>query len=118
MFFPDCVNISGLPSGWSWLKTHNNLFIFDWDNTLFPTTFLTKEEIIDNNLPEKYIEIFSILEKSIIKIFNLAIDKGDVYIKIRVELLATYGNHTVFIMSFHYAERPFTVSDFPYFKKG
>ncbi len=45
-------------------------------------------------------------------------DKGDVYIKIRVELLATYGNHTVFIMSFHYAERPFTVSDFPYFKKG
>ena len=61
-------------------KTHNNLFIFDWDNTLFPTTFLTKEEIIDNNLPEEYIEIFSILEKSIIKIFNLAIDKGDVYI--------------------------------------
>ena len=61
-------------------KTHNNLFIFDWDNTLFPTTFLAKEEIIDNNLPEEYIEIFSILEKSIIKIFNLAIDKGDVYI--------------------------------------
>ena len=61
-------------------KTHNNLFIFDWDNTLFPTTFLTKEEIIDNILPEEYIEIFSILEKSIIKIFNLAINKGDVYI--------------------------------------
>ena len=61
-------------------KTHNSLFIFDWDNTLFPTTFLTKEEIIDSNLPEEYIEIFSMLEKSIIKIINLAINKGDVYI--------------------------------------
>lgn len=45
-------------------------------------------------------------------------DKGYVYIKIRVELLAAHGNHTVFIMSFHYAEKPFTVSDFPYLKKG
>ena len=28
--------------------------------------------------------------------------KGDVYIKIRVELLSAYGGHTAFIMSFHY----------------
>ena len=61
-------------------KTHNNLFIFDWDNTLFPTSFLTKEELIDVDLPEEYKDIFSILEKAIINIFNLAIDKGDVYI--------------------------------------
>lgn len=45
-------------------------------------------------------------------------DKGDVYIKIRVELLAKFGNHTVFIMSFHYAEKPFNESEFPYLKKG
>lgn len=29
--------------------------------------------------------------------------KGDVYIKVRVELLSEYGNHTTFVMSFHYA---------------
>ncbi|MBR2549695.1 MAG: hypothetical protein IKE92_06740 [Clostridiales bacterium] len=40
--------------------------------------------------------------------------KGDVYIKIRVELLKDFGNHTVFIMSFHYAEKPFTQDMFPY----
>lgn len=44
--------------------------------------------------------------------------KGDVYIKIRVELLAEYGGHTTFVMSFHYAETPFTDEMFPYRKKG
>ena len=33
---------------------------------------------------------------------------SDVYIKLRVELLTEFGNHTVFVMSFHYAEKPFT----------
>ena len=40
--------------------------------------------------------------------------KGDVYIKIRVELLSEYGAHTTFVMSFHYAETPFTPEIFPY----
>jgi len=40
--------------------------------------------------------------------------KGDVYIKIRVELLGEAGNHSVFIMSFHYAVRRFLPEDFPY----
>lgn len=39
---------------------------------------------------------------------------GDVYIKIRVELLSAHGNHTVFVMSFHYASVPFTKEMFPY----
>ena len=39
---------------------------------------------------------------------------NDVYIKIRVELLSEYGNHTTFVMSFHYAEIPFTPEMFPY----
>lgn len=38
----------------------------------------------------------------------------DVYIKIRVELLAAYGRHTTFIMSFHFATRAFTPEMFPY----
>ena len=43
--------------------------------------------------------------------------KGDVYIKIRVELLSAFGDHTTFVMSFHYAENPFTPEMFPYRKK-
>ena len=62
-------------------KTHNNLFIFDWDNTLLPTNFMSQEEIIDDEyLPEKYEEIFSILEKAIINVIKFCINKGDVYI--------------------------------------
>ena len=40
----------------------------------------------------------------------------DVYIKIRVELLGIYGNTTTFVMSFHFAEKPFTPEIFPYRK--
>ena len=43
--------------------------------------------------------------------------KGDVYIKIRVELLSDYGNHSVFVMSFHYAEKQFVPEMFPYRKE-
>jgi hypothetical protein len=42
--------------------------------------------------------------------------KGDVYIKIRVELLGAYGNTTTFVMSFHFAEKAFTPEMFPYRK--
>lgn len=38
----------------------------------------------------------------------------DVYIKIRVELLGLDGNTTTFVMSFHFAEKPFTIDMFPY----
>lgn len=38
----------------------------------------------------------------------------DVYIKIRVELLGLDGNTTTFMMSFHFAEKPFTIDMFPY----
>lgn len=41
----------------------------------------------------------------------------DVYIKIRVEVLGQYGNATTFVMSFHFAEKPFTPEIFPYKKK-
>lgn len=45
------------------------------------------------------------------KVYN---GTDDVYIKIRVELLADNGNHTVFVMSFHYATISFTPNVFPY----
>ena len=41
----------------------------------------------------------------------------DVYIKIRVELLGLYGNTTTFVMSFHFAEKPFTPEMIRYKKK-
>ncbi|MCM1039045.1 MAG: hypothetical protein NC434_06945 [Ruminococcus sp.] len=49
------------------------------------------------------------------KVYN---GTDDVYIKIRVELLSASGNHTVFVMSFHYAEKSFTPDMFPYKKQG
>lgn len=48
------------------------------------------------------------------KVYNGA---DDVYIKIRVELLGQYGNTTTFVMSFHFAQRPFTPKMFPYKKR-
>ena len=47
------------------------------------------------------------------KVYN---GKDDVYIKIRVELLGMYGNTMTFVMSFHFAEKPFTPEMFPYRK--
>lgn len=47
------------------------------------------------------------------KVYN---GKDDVYIKIRVEVLGRYGNATTFVMSFHFAERPFSPEIFPYRK--
>ena len=47
------------------------------------------------------------------KVYN---SKDNVYIKIRVELLNMYGVATTFVMSFHFAERPFTAEMFPYSK--
>lgn len=48
------------------------------------------------------------------KVYN---GHGDVYIKVRVELLSAFGNHTAFVMSFHYAEIPFSDDMFPYKKR-
>ncbi len=48
------------------------------------------------------------------KVYN---HKEDVYIKIRVELLGMYGSPATFIMSFHFAEKPFSPDMFPYKRK-
>lgn len=48
------------------------------------------------------------------KVYNC---KDEVYIKIRVELLSLNGDHITFVMSFHYAQTPFSQETFPYRKK-
>ena len=63
-------------------KTHNSLIIFDWDDTLLPTSFLTKggvfnEDIVLNENDKKKMEK---LENSALNLLNNAITKGDVYI--------------------------------------
>jgi len=63
-------------------KSHNSLIIFDWDDTLLPTTFLTKggaynENMILTDNEQKKIEK---LEKSALNLLNVALSKGDVYI--------------------------------------
>ncbi|MBO7663484.1 MAG: hypothetical protein J6U01_08930 [Clostridia bacterium] len=69
---------------------------------------------------EEYIQTVKDLrfpKKSEMREFGRVYDgKGDVYIKIRVELLSEYGNHTTFVMSYHYAETPFSPEMFPYRK--
>ena len=63
-------------------KTHNSLIIFDWDDTLLPTSYLTKDgpfnpNMIINEADQKKI---SKLEKTAYKILEMAISKGDTYI--------------------------------------
>lgn len=50
------------------------------------------------------------------KVYN---GSDEIYIKIRVELMDArgFGNHTTFVMSFHFAVKPFSQESFPYAKK-
>lgn len=67
---------------------------------------------------EEYIKTFKDLrfpKRSEMREFGKIYEgKGDVYIKIRVELLSEFGKQTVFVMSFHYDEIPFSPDMFPY----
>lgn len=50
------------------------------------------------------------------KVYVMNAEQRDVYIKLRVELVGerNCGGHTIFIMSFHFAEKPFSDTDFPH----
>jgi len=52
------------------------------------------------------------------RVFGKKYSGEDVYIKIRVELIGSMGNNYVFVMSFHFAEKAFVETDFPYRKRG
>lgn len=63
-------------------QRHNNLIIFDWDDTLLPTSFLLHKNVIDgdNKLSEKDQNKIKKLEQLVKKLLTLSLSKGDVYI--------------------------------------
>ena len=69
-------------------KTHNSLIIFDWDDTLLPTTFLASGGVFNENLicEEKNQKKLEKLAKSVEILLNMAILKGDVYIITNADL--------------------------------
>ena len=63
-------------------KCHNSLIIFDWDDTLLPTSFLTKNGVYDENkiLTEKEKEKILELGNIVLNLLEISIEKGDTYI--------------------------------------
>ena len=52
------------------------------------------------------------------RVFGKEYLSEDVYIKIRVELIGGLGSNYILVMSFHFAEKAFVETDFPYRKIG
>ena len=63
-------------------KRHNSLIIFDWDDTLLPTSFLAPRGIFEENslLNDKDQNKINKLQDSVQKLLLLAVSKSDVYI--------------------------------------
>ena len=63
-------------------KIHNSLIIFDWDDTLLCTTFLTPKGYFDENiqLNDKDKQKVQKLEISVLNLLEISVSKGDVYI--------------------------------------
>lgn len=63
-------------------QRHNNLIIFDWDDTLLPTSFLLYKHSLDkeNKLNEKEQSKIKKLELLVKNLLTLCLSKGDVYI--------------------------------------
>jgi hypothetical protein len=63
-------------------KDHNTLIIFDWDDTLLCTSFLTPNGVFneDIELSDKEHEKIAKLEFAVLRLLTLAIQKGDTYI--------------------------------------
>ena len=63
-------------------KQHNSIIIFDWDDTLLPTSFLTpggvynEEMVLSDECKGKFAKI----EQLVFLILNDALEKGNVYI--------------------------------------
>lgn len=74
---------------------------------------LTVEEYIETVKDIKY------PQRSEMRVFGKQYLRDDVYIKFRVDLLSVAqasGDSIILVMSFHYSERSFKESDFPYKK--
>jgi len=72
-------------------------------------TFLTVENYIETVKDTRF------GNRSDMRVFGKKYSHEDVYIKIRVELLTPSGS-AILVMSFHFAERVFVDSNFPYNK--
>jgi len=75
--------------------------------------YLTVEEYIET------VEDTRFSKRSEMRVFGRQYSNEDVYIKIRVELLSiehASGGSYVFVMSFHFSDKDFNETDFPYRK--
>jgi hypothetical protein len=67
-------------------KIYNSLIIFDWDDTLFPTSFLARngyfsdKNIFSTEKDEKVLKKIEKLEQAVIDLINISLTKGEVYI--------------------------------------
>ena len=63
-------------------KQHNSIIIFDWDDTLLPTSFLTPCGVFNEemSLPEMEAEKLLSIEQCVLKLLIEAVEKGNVYI--------------------------------------
>lgn len=64
------------------ISTNNTLFILDWDDTLFPTNWITKNNInlSDSNTRNGHIEYFKVLDRSLSKFLEKIMKFGTVII--------------------------------------
>ena len=63
-------------------KRHNNIIIFDWDDTLLPTSYLVCKNIInkENKLSEKDQTKINKIEQLVKNVLTISLSKADVYI--------------------------------------
>jgi FMN phosphatase YigB (HAD superfamily) len=64
------------------MKKKNSIIIFDWDDTLLPTSFLTPGGVFDENIKLREIDNEKLLnlERAVLKLLTEAVEKGNVYI--------------------------------------
>lgn len=63
-------------------KTHNTIFIYDWDDTFLPTTFISPRGYTGDDIviPEKCMEKIKQTEQLVYSLLSKSISKGHVYI--------------------------------------